>query len=106
MAYSARHTTYCLLLTAYCLLLTAYSLLVPRSSFPDAPNGKLYIDPMLPAWLPDITVSDLRAGEHKLDISFWREGEETKFKVLRGDPKVIERCSVAVQVERLKHGDK
>ncbi len=47
---------------------------------PDAPNGKLYIDPSLPPWLPDLTVFDLRIGKHKLDISFWREGEVTKFK--------------------------
>ena len=47
---------------------------------PDAPNGKLYIDPLLPRWLPDLTVFDLRVGKHRLDISFWREGEETKLK--------------------------
>ena len=36
----------------------------------DAPNGKLYIDPLLPAWLPDLTVYGLRVGKHQLDISF------------------------------------
>ncbi len=68
---------------------------------PDAPNGKLYIDPLLPAWLPDLTAFDLRVGKHRLDIGFWREGEETKYKVLRGDPKIVERCSSIEQCERL-----
>ena len=71
---------------------------------PDAPNGKLYIDPSLPGWLPDLTVLDLRVGRHRLDINFRREGERTKFKVLRGDPSVVERSSVTLQYERLKQG--
>ena len=28
----------------------------------DAPRGKLYVDPALPAWLPDVTLIDLRLG--------------------------------------------
>src|SRR6266542_2607035 len=56
---------------------------------PDAPRNKLYVDPLLPQWLPDLTVQDLRIGPHKLDIRFWREGEETKFRVLSGDPSVV-----------------
>ena len=60
---------------------------------PDAPRGKLYVDPALPAWLPDLTVLDLRLGAHRFDIRFWREGAETQFEILRGDPKAIERSS-------------
>ena len=52
---------------------------------PDAPRNKLYVDPSLPAWLPDLTVRDLRIGKHKLDIRFWREGEQTAFEVIKGD---------------------
>ncbi len=29
----------------------------------DAPRGKLYVDPALPDWLPDVTLTDLRLGE-------------------------------------------
>ena len=29
---------------------------------PDAPRGKLYVDPSLPQWLPDLTLLDLRLG--------------------------------------------
>jgi hypothetical protein len=51
---------------------------------PDAPRNKLYVDPLLPGWLPDITIRDLRLGRHKFDIRFWREGEQTEFEVLDG----------------------
>jgi hypothetical protein len=71
---------------------------------PDAPRNKLYVDPVLPAWLPDLTVRDLRIGKHKLDIRFWREGEETAFQVIRGDPTPVERCDIASKVAELRSG--
>jgi glycogen debranching enzyme len=46
---------------------------------PDAPRGKLYVDPVLPPWLPDLTVLDLHVGQHRFDIRFWRDGDETQF---------------------------
>ena len=60
---------------------------------PDAPRGKLHVDPLLPEWLPDLTVLDLRVGGHCFDIRFWREGSKTQFDVLQGDPNAIERSS-------------
>jgi glycogen debranching enzyme len=48
---------------------------------PDAPRNKLYVDPALPYWLPDLTVRDLHIGKHKLDIRFWTEGDATVFEV-------------------------
>ncbi len=84
---------------------SVFSLMQAMLGFmPDAPNGKLYIDPLLPRWLPDLTVFGLRVGRHQFDISFWREGEETKFDVLRGDPNAVERSSAIVQSDRLKLG--
>jgi hypothetical protein len=68
---------------------------------PDAPRNKLYIDPSLPKWLPDLSVHDLRIGRHKLDIRFWREGEETAFEVTKGDPKLVEHCAIASKVAQL-----
>ncbi|MBV8377073.1 MAG: amylo-alpha-1,6-glucosidase [Verrucomicrobia bacterium] len=65
---------------------------------PDAPHKKLYVDPLLPAWLPDLTVQDLRIGKHKFDIHFRREGERTEFEVLKGDAKMVERCSLGLQM--------
>jgi glycogen debranching enzyme len=69
---------------------------------PDAPRNKLYGDPLLPRWLPDLTVQDLRVGRHKIDIRFWREGEETTFKVIKGDPKLVERCDMTSKVAQLR----
>jgi glycogen debranching enzyme len=71
---------------------------------PDAPRNKLYVNPVLPAWLPDLTVRDLRIGKHKLDIRFWREGEETAFQVIKGDPKLVERCDIASKAAELRTG--
>jgi glycogen debranching enzyme len=69
---------------------------------PDAPRNKLYVDPSLPAWLPDLTIQDLRIGKHKFDICFRREGERTEFEVLKGDAKLIERCDLRVKVAQLR----
>jgi glycogen debranching enzyme len=58
---------------------------------PDAPRDKLYVDPLLPQWLPDLTVHDVRVGRHKLTIRFCRQGDETQFQVIDGDSSVVER---------------
>jgi glycogen debranching enzyme len=65
---------------------------------PDAPRGKLYVDPLLPKWLPDLTVLDLHVGRHRFDIRFWRDGEETQFEVLEGDPNAVEQRSFGAQL--------
>jgi len=65
---------------------------------PDALRNKLYIDPWLPQWLPDLAVHDLHLGRHKLDIRFWREGEDTLFEVTKGNPRLVERCDLAAKV--------
>jgi glycogen debranching enzyme len=67
---------------------------------PDAPRGKLYLDPLLPKWLPDLTVFDLHVGRDRFDIRFWCDGEETQYDVLKGDPKAVERCSFGAQLKR------
>jgi glycogen debranching enzyme len=69
---------------------------------PDAPRNKLYVDPSLPTWLPDLTVRDLRIGKRKLDIRFWREGEQTSLEVITGDPNVVERCELASKIAQLR----
>jgi glycogen debranching enzyme len=67
---------------------------------PDAPRGKLYVDPSLPAWLPDLTVLDLRVGGHRFDIRFWRDGPKTQFEVLQGDPTALERSSFGASLSQ------
>jgi glycogen debranching enzyme len=58
---------------------------------PDAPNGRLWIDPALPRWLPDLMLIGLRLGRDSLDIRFWRENNGTAYAVLRGDAAAVVR---------------
>jgi glycogen debranching enzyme len=56
----------------------------------DAPRGRIFINPVLPSWLPDITLHDLRLGRRTFDIRFWREDDATRFEVLRGPASMVE----------------
>ncbi len=51
----------------------------------DAPERRLYVDPALPEWLPELTVRRLRLGGDFLDIRFHR----TDFEVIHGDPALV-----------------
>jgi glycogen debranching enzyme len=48
----------------------------------DAHRKKLLIDPVLPPWLPEITLYKLRVGKARIDLRFWRDGEATCHEVL------------------------
>jgi hypothetical protein len=48
----------------------------------DADRKKLYIDPVLPRWLPEITLHKLRVGKARIDLRLWRDGETTRHEVL------------------------
>ena len=66
---------------------------------PDAPHNKLYVDPWLPEWLPDLTIQDVRIGRHKLTLRFWLKAGETHFEVISGDTsshRAETRCKVPV----------
>ena len=71
---------------------------------PDAPHERLYVDPVLPRWLPDVTLSDLRLGRRHFDIRFWREGDATQFEVLRGDGHLVQRRGTVEVFEMLRTG--
>lgn len=45
----------------------------------DAPSQRLYLDPHLPAWLPEISLHGLKVGQAKLDLRAWRESERTRW---------------------------
>ena len=51
----------------------------------DAPNGRLYVNPTLPDWLPDIRLENLDVGGYSLDLSFRRRGQATGFEVTHRD---------------------
>jgi cellobiose phosphorylase len=69
---------------------------------PDAPHGKLYIDPVLPNWLPDLTVMGLRIGQRSFDLRFWRDGANTRWEVLKGDDNAVALRSFATRNELAK----
>jgi hypothetical protein len=48
----------------------------------DPHQKKLYVDPVLPPWLPEITLRRLRAGEARIDLRFWRDSEATRHEAL------------------------
>jgi glycogen debranching enzyme len=48
----------------------------------DAHSNTLYVDPVLPKWLPDITLHNLRVGTSMVTLRFWREQDETRYDVL------------------------
>ena len=63
---------------------------------PDAPAGRLYVDPALPDWLPDLTATDFRLGTRRFDLRFWREGDDTRWEVSEaGKQVVVQRTCIA-----------
>jgi glycogen debranching enzyme len=51
----------------------------------DAHKRTLYVDPVLPHWLTDITLHNLRIGASTMTARFWRENNETRYEVLSAE---------------------
>lgn len=51
----------------------------------NAPERKLHVQPVLPDCLPDIEITNLKVGDATVALRFWREGEQTQWKVLQLD---------------------
>jgi len=51
----------------------------------NAHKKTLYVDPVLPRWLPDITLHNLRVGASTATLRFWTEKDETRYEVLSGE---------------------
>jgi len=47
----------------------------------DAPHRKLYLQPTLPDWVPELTLQHLRVGACKITIHFWREGKTSRWEI-------------------------
>ena len=67
----------------------------------DAPNNRLYVDPQLPDWLPTLTLQGLRIGPDRLDLRFWREGDQTRWGVMsrRASVEVLQKAVVPWSVK-------
>jgi hypothetical protein len=48
---------------------------------PDAPHGRCFIAPWLPAWLPRLELRGVRVGKGKLDFVLFGTGEDTVVEV-------------------------
>jgi len=55
----------------------------------DAPNHRLWVDPALPAWLPDVALTDIPLGTERFSVRFTRNAQGTEFQVLQGDPAAV-----------------
>ncbi len=47
----------------------------------DAPHKRLYVNPTLPEWLPDLQLQHLRVGPCSFTFHFWREGDRSRWEV-------------------------
>jgi glycogen debranching enzyme len=57
----------------------------------NAPQQQLIVQPMLPEWLPDLELTNLRVGSATVTLRFWREGEQTSWEAtdVKGDLNVV-----------------
>ena len=63
---------------------------------PDAAAGKLYLDPALPDWMPDLELKNLQVGRGSFDIRFARQGDgKTTWDVLRGERGAVSERAIA-----------
>ena len=51
----------------------------------DAHKKTLYVDPVLPHWLSDITLHKLRVGASTATLRFWKENDKTRYEVLSSE---------------------
>lgn len=58
---------------------------------PDAPRGRCYLSPHLPAWLPQLDVRGIAIGHGTVDVALVRRGSDTVIDVINAkDVEVIE----------------
>jgi glycogen debranching enzyme len=47
----------------------------------DAPHKRLFVNPTLPDWIPEIELQHIQVGHCKVSIRFWREGETSRWEM-------------------------
>ncbi len=48
----------------------------------DAPHNRLIVNPTLPDWLPRLDLANLKIGEARLHLRFWREGDVSRWELV------------------------
>jgi glycogen debranching enzyme len=59
----------------------------------DAHKKTLYVNPVLPHWLPEITLHNLRVGRTTVTIRFWREENQSRYDVLSSSAEIQVKAS-------------
>ncbi|MFC1978829.1 glycogen debranching N-terminal domain-containing protein [Chloroflexota bacterium] len=54
----------------------------------DASQKRIYLNPMLPSWLKNATVKNLKIGKDTVDLHFERRGETTRFEITENNARV------------------
>src|SRR5260221_397754 len=47
----------------------------------DAPHKRIYVNPTLPEWLPELQIQRLEVGHCRIDLRFWRDGDRSRWEV-------------------------
>jgi glycogen debranching enzyme len=68
----------------------------------DAPHKRLYVNPTLPDWIPEIELQHLQVGPCKLTIRFWRDGNTSRWEVkdVRAEKDVADEDKIRVVPEQ------
>ena len=66
----------------------------------DAHKKTLYLDPVLPRWLPEITLHNLRVGATAVSIHFWREGNQSRYEVLFSSGEIQVKAGIGRPIEK------
>ena len=61
----------------------------------NAPERSLSVQPVLPDWLPDLELVNLSVGNATVTLRFWREDDQTQWKVVHLDGELTVHAKVA-----------
>ena len=66
----------------------------------DAHKRTLYLNhPVLPPWLPEITLHNLRVGTTRVTIRFWRERDQSRHDVLSSRAEIQMKAGIATRYQ-------
>ena len=65
----------------------------------DAQKKTLYVNPVLPHWLPEITLHNLRIGGTTVTIRFWREEDHSRYDVLSSSAEIQVKAGTATRFD-------
>ena len=67
----------------------------------DAHKKTLFVNPVLPHWLPEITLHNLRVGTASVVIRFWRQEDQSRYDVLSSTGEIHVHAGIAPPIDKL-----